>query len=332
MHNQKYDFNKILERYIQGLYTQKDVNRLFDAVKSDPEISHLEGEMDRIWAGYTDKESDQIRHRQYKEEARKLLKRLDRPRFPQRISIYPFLKYTAILAILLSLGIGVYYATTSQASTEVVYSQVHVSNGELEELILPDGTSVILNAGSTIRYPIHFTLNERSVELDGEAFFNVKRNEDMPFVVQTKHADIRVLGTSFNLKAYQEDEQLMVSVQSGKIQVDMPESMTRLTANEQLILDKNTGDFQKKKEDIKRVKSWIHGGLYFNRTPIRSVVFELKRIYDCDIVLDNRFDYDEYIYGEHDNKSLESVLKSIQYSTDIRFRKEGDKYVLYKSQ
>jgi len=183
-----------------------------------------------------------------------------------------------------------------------------------------------------IQYPSSFDLSGRIVELNGEAFFDVEKNEKVPFIVRTTYADIKVLGTSFNIKAYREDEQLMVTVQSGKVQVDMPESMTRLIANEQLLLNIGSGDFQKKKEDIQRVKSWMNGGLYFDKTPIRSVVSELQRMYDCEILFDPRFVYDEYIYGEHDNKSLEAVLKSIQYSTDIRYRKEGESYTLYKIQ
>jgi len=329
----KEEIEDILTRYIDGVYTQSDAKNVLDCLNSDEETSLLEDKMDQLWNEYNnvDDKSPAL-YQEYKSEAHLLLKRVKKPKkvfLPSSL-----LKYVAAIFILFALGAGIYYVSVDKEKsyTEISYIQVAVDKGEHKRVQLPDGTSVILNAGSVMRYPQMFDSEVRLVELNGEAFFDVKKDETTPFVVNTLNADIRVLGTSFNIKAYQEDEQLMVSVQSGRVQVDMPESMTRLMANEQLLLDKSNGDFQKKKEDIKRVKSWIYGGLYFNRTPIRSVVFELQRMYDCEILFDSRFVYDEYIYGEHDNKSLESVLKSIQYSTDIRFKKEGEKYILYKAE
>lgn len=326
----KEEIEDILTRYINGVYTQSDAKNVFDCSNFDEKTSLLEDTMDKIWAEYADEKPTPLHHQEYKKEARKLLQKLNPP--VRKFSMASLLRYAATIFVLFMLGSGIYFMLSNKDNqpAEIVYTQVKVDNGKHKKIVLPDGTGVILNAGSFIRYPKIFNSEERLVELNGEAFFDVKRDEKAPFIVRTSDANIQVLGTSFNVKAYHEDEQLMVAVQSGKVQVDMSESMTRLVANEQLLLDKSNGYFQKKKEDIKRVKSWIYGGLYFNRTPIRSVVFELQRMYDCEILFDSRFIYDEYIYGEHDNKSLESVLKSIQYTTDIKYRKESEKYILYK--
>ena len=80
-----------------------------------------------------------------------------------------------------------------------------------------------------------------------------------------------------------------------------------------------------------KVTAWLQGGLYFNRTPISSVIHDLERMYNQAIVLDPNSVFDDYIYGEHDNKSLEVVLNAIQYSTGIRYRTEGNRIVLYKT-
>ena len=327
----KEEIEDVLTRYTDGVYTQSDAKNVLDCLNSDEETSLLEDKMDQLWNEYSSGESKSpALYQEYKSEAHQLLKRIQKP---EKVFLpASLLKYAAAILVLFALGAGIYYmsADKEKSYTEISYIQIAVDKGKHKRIQLPDGTSVILNAGSVIRYPEVFDPETRLIELNGEAFFDVKKDASTPFIVNTQDADIRVLGTSFNIKAYHEDEQLMVSVQSGKVQVDMPESMTRLIANEQLLLDKGNGEFQKKKEDIKRVKSWIHGGLYFNRTPIHSVVLELQRMYNCEIVFDPHSVYDEYIYGEHDNKSLESVLKSIQYSTDIRFKKEGERYVLYK--
>ena len=143
--------------------------------------------------------------------------------------------------------------------------------------------------------------------------------------------DVKVLGTSFNVKAYQEDELMAVSVRTGKVEVDMPESVMRLLPNEQIIVNNTNGEILKKNEDAQKVTAWLQGGLYFNRTPISSVIHDLERMYNQAIVLDPNSVFDDYIYGEHDNKSLEVVLNAIQYSTGIRYRTEGNRIVLYKT-
>lgn len=129
----------------------------------------------------------------------------------------------------------------------------------------------------------------------------------------------------------QEDELIAVSVRTGKVEVDMPESVMRLLPNEQVIVNNANGEILKKNEDAQKVTAWLQGGLYFNRTPISSVIHDLERMYNQEIVLDPNVVFDDYIYGEHDNKSLEAVLNAIQYSTGIRYRTEGNRIVLYKT-
>mgnify|MGYP002596656513 CR=1 FL=1 len=242
-----------------------------------------------------------------------------------------FLRYVAIVAVILSIGWGGFRLIRSNQEKVLTYTEVHVKNGEHKRIILPDGTSVTLNAGSYLRYPREFITDVRRIEMNGEAFFEVTRDEEKPFLIHTKDADVKVLGTSFNVKAFDMDEQLTVSVQTGKVQVDLPEAMMRLLPDEQFVMDKTKGEFQKRNEDARLSTVWIKGGLYFNRTPIRTVVNELVRMYNRTIEFASGAEYDDYIYGEHDNKSLEAVLKSIQYSTDIKYRIENDKIVLYKN-
>lgn len=319
---------EIILRYIEGVYMYDDAQQLFRISKTIRGKSELEECMDEVWGECSDVMSaSNLRQQTYKNEAQHLLNHINKKN--NRTSFFLFLKYAAILILGLIISWGGFEIYRYSASSNVVYIEIQVDNGTHKQLTLPDGTKVILNAGSYMRYPSAFS-DIRYVEINGEAFFEVIRNEKIPFIVKTKNANIRVLGTSFNVKAYEMDAQLEVSVRTGKVQVDMPEAMMKLLPNEQLALDKSSGEFQKRNEDIKHVIAWINGGLYFNRTPIKSVIHELVRRYNCEIEFASGFVYDEYIYGEHDNKSLESVLNSIQYSTDVKYKKEGSKYILYK--
>ena len=321
--------NNLLKRFVDGLYTRKDADDLlkhFHAGKYNTEISEA---MDNVWEEMEEDEVSSLQHQQYREEARLLLSRIRKPE--KRFSFIPYLRYVAIVAVILSIGWGGFRLIRSNQEKVLTYTEVHVKNGEHKRIILPDGTSVTLNAGSYLRYPREFITDVRRIEMNGEAFFEVTRDEEKPFLIHTKDADVKVLGTSFNVKAFDMDEQLTVSVQTGKVQVDLPEAMMRLVPDEQFVMDKTKGEFQKRNEDARLSTVWIKGGLYFNRTPIRTVVNELVRMYNRTIEFAPGAEYDDYIYGEHDNKSLEAVLKSIQYSTDIKYRIENDKIVLYKN-
>ena len=321
--------NNLLKRFVDGLYTRKDADDLlkhFHAGKYNTEISEA---MDTVWEEMEEDEVSSLQHQQYREEARLLLSRIRKPE--KRFSFIPYLRYVAIVAVILSIGWGGFRLIRSNQEKVLTYMEVHVKNGEHKRIILPDGTSVTLNAGSYLRYPREFITDVRRIEMNGEAFFEVTRDEEKPFLIHTKDADVKVLGTSFNVKAFDMDEQLTVSVQTGKVQVDLPEAMMRLLPDEQFVMDKTKGEFQKRNEDARLSTVWIKGGLYFNRTPIRTVVNELVRMYNRTIEFTPGAEYDDYIYGEHDNKSLEAVLKSIQYSTDIKYRIENDKIVLYKN-
>lgn len=321
--------NNLLKRFVDGLYTRKDADDLlkhFHAGKYNTEISEA---MDTVWEEMEEDEVSSLQHQQYREEARLLLSRIRKPE--KRFSFIPYLRYVAMVVIILSIGWGGFRLIRSNQEKVLTYTEVHVKNGEHKRVILPDGTSVTLNAGSYLRYPREFITDVRRIEMNGEAFFEVTRDEEKPFLIHTKDADVKVLGTSFNVKAFDMDEQLTVSVQTGKVQVDLPEAMMRLLADEQFVMDKTKGEFQKRNEDARLSTVWIKGGLYFNRTPIRTVVNELVRMYNRTIEFAPGAEYDDYIYGEHDNKSLEAVLKSIQYSTDIKYRIENDKIVLYKN-
>ena len=283
--------NNLLKRFVDGLYTRKDADDLlkhFHAGKYNTEISEA---MDNVWEEMEEDEVSSLQHQQYREEARLLLSRIRKPE--KRFSFIPYLRYVAIVAVILSIGWGGFRLIRSNQEKVLTYTEVHVKNGEHKRIILPDGTSVTLNAGSYLRYPREFITDVRRIEMNGEAFFEVTRDEEKPFLIHTKDADVKVLGTSFNVKAFDMDEQLTVSVQTGKVQVDLPEAMMRLLPDEQFVMDKTKGEFQKRNEDARLSTVWIKGGLYFNRTPIRTVVNELVRMYNRTIDFAPGAEYDD---------------------------------------
>lgn len=316
------------KRFLDGFYTPDDAEalfRFFQTPEARPEISR---QMEEAW--------DESEHavptgnppQTYKDEAARLLKRI---RQGERRRSFRFVwRYAAAAVLCLAFAYGIYSWVGQQHTAHILYTQVTAGNGEKRAVDLPDGSRVILNAGSTLHYPAAFSDDLRKVEMDGEAFFEVKPDKTKPFVIHTADADVRVLGTSFNVRAYTADEQVAVCVKTGKVEVAVAEGTMRLLPDEEIVLDKASREISKRRESAEKVTVWLKGGLYFNRTPIRSVIHQLERIYNCRIEFAPGRKYNDYLYGEHDNRSLEAVLNSIRYSTGIKHRKEGDIILLYK--
>ena len=214
---------------------------------------------------------------------------------------------------------------------DATYLEAFTRYGEKKQLLLPDGTQLQLNSCSYVRYPNRFNGDLRKVELEGEGYFKVARNEKQPFVVGTSRLDVCVLGTQFNVKSYKEDELVSVSVESGKVQVNLPEAMMRLEAQEQVIINTVSGEYSKRKE-AREVAVWRKGELRFQSAPIRDVAKELERMYGCQISFSPGVDTTLQISGEHGNHSLDDVLESIRFISGgkLKYRKDGMKITFYK--
>lgn len=314
-------------RYVDDLYTKDDAGRLLEELHSSDSGRLLDDLAAEIWEEtavqqtYTDLEREK-----YKKEARQLLQRLEhKKRTWIRRVCYAVSGVAAVLCLVWGSMTYLNYVGRQQIS----YLEASTSYGEHKEIVLPDGTVLTLNSCSRVRYPNQFVDNERRVELEGEGFFQVSRNEKQPFIINTRFFDVRVLGTCFNVKSYSSDETVMVDVESGKVQVDMPEAMMRLQANEQVMINTMSGEYSKHREEH-AVAVWRGGGLRFDATPINDVAKELERMYNCRITFAQGQSFDNLISGEHDNKSLEAVLQSIEYTSGIHYKISGQEILLYK--
>jgi len=201
--------------------------------------------------------------------------------------------------------------------------------GEKKSIVLPDGSRMILNACSQVRYPERFGPDFRQIHLEGEAYFQVASDKKTPFVITTSFFDVKVLGTAFNVKSYQGDDNSLVCVENGRVQVDLFEGMVRLSGKEEFTFNSITQEFHKQRKEGE-VSPWIKGGLRFNRTPIRDVARELERFYNCRITFGEGQEFNNLISGEHDNSSLQAVLQSIEFTSGIKYLIEGREVLLYK--
>ena len=320
--------NKLLaRRYLDDLYSKADVTALFDDMQSSTSEKLLDEHVPDIWeeSGFKQSLTD-VEREQFKKEARLLLGHMNnKRRFGLRRALLGFAGAAAVICLIL--GSIRFFDYLDQQ--KISYLEVSTSYGQSKQIRLPDGTELTLNSCSQIRYPNRFIGEKRIVELEGEGYFRVHRNTEQPFLIKTRRLDIRVLGTCFNVKSYFTDEIVSVDVESGKVQVDLPEAMLRLKAKEQVFINTLSGEYSKHCEE-RSVAMWRKGGLRFNSTPIRDVAKELERRYNCRITFAMGQDFGNLISGEHDNQNLEAVLQSIEYTSGIRYRKNGNQILLYK--
>lgn len=326
MENNEED-KSLLRRYLDDLYTTEDARRLTDHLAD----AEHKGTLEELAADVWDESASQqpltdLEREKSKKEARQLLQRIEhRKRTWFRRVAVAVATTAAVLCLVLG---GITYLDYINEQ-QISYLEASTSYGERKQVLLPDGTQLVLNSCSRIRYPDRFVGNQRRVELEGEGYFRVQRNEKQTFIVNTARFEVRVLGTCFDVKAYLSDEVVSVDVESGKVQVDMPEAMMRLQAKERVFINTISGEYNKRRED-RTVAVWRKGGLRFSSTPINDVAKELERVYNCRITFAPGQDFNNLISGEHDNKSLEAVLQSIEYTSGIHYKKEGNKVLLYK--
>lgn len=224
-------------------------------------------------------------------------------------------------------GTGQIIYTLTGESTADQINMVTTPKGGQYELVLEDGTKVWLNAGSKLSYPVSFSrLKKREVQLEGEAYFEVTKNPVKPFSVRSTEQLVTVTGTHFDVSCYPEENHqttlaegsvVVSSLTTGKSKSLVPGQQTTVTKHEILLKEVNPAD----------VIAWKDGLFVFIRTPLRQVLAQIGRWYNCDI------DYnglpDMHFDGEISRKNaLSEVLQTLELSTNIKFKVEGRRIMI----
>ncbi|NGF56594.1 DUF4974 domain-containing protein [Parapedobacter sp. SGR-10] len=216
-----------------------------------------------------------------------------------------------------------YEVDNSQSVQKTRINKISIPFGGFYKVILQDGTKVSLNSGSTLVYPTQFTGDTRSVELQGEAYFEVASNKKRPFIVKARDTDIRVTGTSFNLEAYTEEKAIVTTLLEGEVYVSKEQATVRLQPGEQSTSVFGTSRITKKAVDAKSSIAWTTGYFIFEDQEIESILREVARWYDVDIYV-QRKSADKKLGGIFSRqKSVEELLHYLKKLNVLEFEKEG---------
>jgi len=323
----KEQLKHIIQKYSAGKLTLKEQIELSEQL-ADPQNRESEEILHDDWKSQIESNLiserdlkpilDKVHHRIRLNETNKVI-RLD---FMQR-----FQRIAAILIFpLLLTFLAYFYFQNKPTATSTSFAEIECPMGVRTKFQLPDGSTGYLNSGSRLKYPAQF-IGERKVELVGEAFFDVVHNAEIPFHVNTRNLDIKVLGTTFNVIANEDEQTEEIVLQTGSVDVSSltGKQLAVLSPNEQLILDIGKRTFTKNEIEASQYTTWKEGKLVFRNENMQQVARRLSRWYNAEVVVDDHLLDNYTFHATFIDEPLDEVLKLLSITTPLSFNEEKRK-------
>jgi len=234
-----------------------------------------------------------------------------------------FIRYAAVFILGLLCLQFIYYLSDRPEEKLVVNTLIEAGVGDRSKVTLPDGSVVWINACSSITYDNTFGEKDRTISLQGEAYFEVKTDTLKPFLVQADKFTYRVTGTSFNVYAFEEDEEICIALLEGGVTIEYEGNNRKLYPEQMFIYNKRSNEATLKKVDVNLLSSWRQGEFVFDNMSFDELVRRLERSYNVKFVFENQKIRKETFGGTlRDYDSLETIMKVIQTSIPIKYRIE----------
>lgn len=218
------------------------------------------------------------------------------------------------------LGKLVYTSDPSEKTILPVYHTIQIPRGGTYQLNLPDGTKVWLNAASSLRYPVEFGSDIREVELTGEGYFEVAKDKKRPFIVKNEKLNVEVLGTHFNINAYQDESRIKTTLFEGKVRIHQADKKVDLEPMQQAVLNASTQAIKIKGVDSREAIAWKNGEFIFDNELITSVMRKISRWYDVEVVYEGQIPKYRYIGKISRYENVSEVLKMLSLTKTIHFK------------
>ena len=229
----------------------------------------------------------------------------------------------AVIALFLLYNIPVF--TTKSIQPEIALNTIKVPAGQRVEVTLSDGTHIWLNARSEFSYPASFNGNTREVRLKGEAFFDVAKDRNKKFIVNTGRCEVEVLGTQFNVEAYADDKTITATLVEGSIAMAYENKKSNWTEQEiqpgqEIVYTAAQQQIKIDQADVEVITSWKDGKLIFRDTPFKEVLKMLSKRFDVDFVVKNPKCFEASFTGVLEKQRLGRILEYISVSSNIKFK------------
>lgn len=313
---------KLLGLYMEGKLRNGQLQEFLEFLQTEDGQELLKQDMDKHGFSVT---NTPLQAKQSGRIYKQINRQVKHPREHFRLGI----RIAATFLMLVAMGTGVYYTSTEHSKPAM--SMVQVS-GEQQKVALPDGTLVRLNTGSRLSYSSGMMKKKkREVTLTGEAFFEVARNPEKPFIINAGRAEVKVLGTVFNVKTGQKNNTVVVAVQEGKVLFsdNKQDKSVILTADEVGILGAGK-TIRKVNQPAQNYFSWFEHYLEFENIPLPRVVEQLETIFDTTIELTDPDLNNKYFTAYMRCTSVDEVMAQLALSMELKLEKTNGKYFLKK--
>lgn len=259
------------------------------------------------------------------QEWEKFVSTIEKKEAPVRILVSenqtrPWLRIAATLLLIVASGFVINYFVFR--NTDVKFQTSDIT----QSVILPDGSTIILNKHSELSYASSFGETNRVVTLKGEAFFEIERDTQKPFVINIGNAEVEVLGTSFNVQGYNDRKEIEVTVQTGLVKFSVPEvnKEVKLEAGQKGIYSKASKGLKSDANPDINFLAWNTRKLVFTENDLQTVIETLNRTYQVNITLPTNIPASCVVTVTFDHQSLESVLNVLKTTLNLEYRMNGN--------
>jgi len=251
-------------------------------------------------------------------------------KWPSNLQAVPYraLRYAAVL-LLFVISVAYFFSkgTLPRFQQTAELKVITIDKGDREKIMLSDGTGIVLDAGSTLKYPEKFNGNNREVFLSGEGFFEVVPDAKKPFVIHANHAVIKVLGTKFNVRAWLPDKRVTVAVAEGKVSLRSDKAFAQkevIIVRDQLSTLPESGvPSDPSPVNIGKYLGWMNNEVNFENAPLSEILFQLERWYDVKFVIKDSSITNEHLTLHIQNKTLDNILELLGTLTDLHYQHIG---------
>ncbi|WP_175628657.1 FecR family protein [Bacteroides acidifaciens] len=325
--------NDWITGYLTNSLTPEEMQSLQEWLNVSEENRKYFSDMQEVWIAASDETDDRSFN---KERAYQLfLKQIEattRQAINKRkaFQLHPWMYAAAMIIIVFICGTIAFQIGKSVIRNQLTQISIEAPYGSKTKLYLPDGTLVWLNAGSKMSYAQDFGINERALNLTGEAYFEVTKNKHIPFKVHTDELDVKVLGTKFNFRNYQDDLEAKVCLLEGKVALSTQQKETILHPDQQALLDKKTGKLLISSTKAAYSAEWTNDRLYFDEALLPDIVKELERSYNIKITIADAALNSVRFYGNFRRReqSIREIMDVLSSTDKMTYTIEGKNIVI----
>ena len=318
-------YKELIEKYFDGNITDAEIKKLSDWIKNDRHLQNWwEEEFSKSDAGINPVLRDKLFARikeqtQGKEETQG-------KENPRTIRMNPW-KWAAAIVLPICIAFFTYYLIDSSQTVGAPFI-VKADKGDKATIELPDGTNVVLNSASQLSYLNNFGENGRRVQLNGEAYFKVAHDEKCAFIVQVGDLEVKVLGTSFNVSAYEDAKDVTVVLLEGKVGVYAQKISHIMKPGDKIEYNKATHKITATQVHPSDYIEWTKGNIYFEKESLENIMKTLSRIYDVEIRFDSNKLPNEYFTGTIPGGGIQNALNILMLTSPFYYEMDGSVIVL----